>query len=126
MKRIWIGIGLLAALLAVGLWLGEFMEDAHQPGAKDLNRAAALALEEDWDTAEALAKRAGENWQKKWRVTASVADHEPMDEIDALFAELKIYARARDEAQFSATCAHLASLLDAMGESHGCYWWNMM
>ena len=126
MKRIWIGIGLLAALLAVGLWLGEFMEDAHQPGARDLNRAAQAAQEGNWDTAKALAARAGEIWQKKWRVTAAVADHEPMDEMDGLFAEVKVYGRQEDTTQFSAACAHLASLLNAMGESHGCYWWNVM
>ena len=51
---------------------------------------------------------------------------EPMDEIDALFAEVKVYGRQEDTTQFSAACAHLASLLDAMGESHGCYWWNVM
>ena len=33
MKRIWIGIGLLAALLVAGIWVAESMEDSHLPGA---------------------------------------------------------------------------------------------
>lgn len=126
MKRIWIGIVLLAALLAAGLWVAEAMEDSHIPGAKDLHRASELALEEDWPRAEALTKRARDNWEKKWRVTASFADHEPMDEIDGLFAELKVYAKAKDEIAYSGTCAHLAELMEAMGEAHAFNWWNLL
>lgn len=126
MKRIWIGIGLLAALLLSGLWISEAMEDAHLPAARDLDQAAELALEDEWGKAEALTKRARENWEKNWHATAAIADHEPMDAIDALFAELKVYAAAEDEVSYSGTCAHLASLLEAMGKCHGCNWWNLM
>ncbi|MBQ7802204.1 MAG: DUF4363 family protein [Oscillospiraceae bacterium] len=126
MKRIWIGIGLLAALLIGGLWVADAMEDSHLPGAKDLRRASELALEEDWLRAEALTGRAREKWERKWRVTASVADHEPMDEIDGMFEELKTYARARDEVAYSGTCAHLAALLEAMGHAHSFNWWNLL
>ena len=126
MKRIWIGIILLTVLLAAGLWLSDFMKDAHQPVAQDLRRAGELALEEQWGPAQAYAKRGQDRWKKKWPVTAAIADHEPMDEIDALFAQLKIYATAEEELAYSAACAHLASLLEAMSHSHSCKWWNLM
>lgn len=126
MKRIWIGIGLLVFLLVAGIWVAEVMEDSHKPGAEDLRRASQLALEEDWPMAEALSKRARNKWEKKWRVTASTADHEPMDEIDGLFAELKVYARAKDEVAYSGTCAHLAELLEAMAQAHVFNWWNLL
>ncbi len=126
MKRIWIGIGLLLAILVVGLWLGGFMENAHQPGARTLQQAAHFALEKNWNSAEAMAGQARQQWEKKWRVTAAVADHEPMDEIDALFAELEVYAQARNSSAYGAVCAHLASLLEAMGKSHRFSWWSMM
>ena len=126
MKRIWIGIGLLAALLVAGLWTAESMERSHLPGAEDLRRASQLALEEDWTQAEALTARARGNWEKKWRRTASVADQEPMDEIDGIFEELKVYALLRDAEHYSSTCARLAALLDAMGYAHSCNWWNLM
>lgn len=126
MKRIWIGIGLLAVLLISGIWAAESMERSHLPGAKDLRRAAELVLEEDWSQAEALTGRAREKWEEKWRVTASIADHEPMDEIDGMFAELKTYASIRDEVAYSGTCAHLAELLEAMGHAHTFNWWNFL
>lgn len=126
MKRIWIGIGLLIALLAAGLWVSESMEEAHLPGAKELRKASQLALEEQWPQAEALTKQARSKWEEKWHVTASFADHEPMDEIDALFAELKTYAAVRDEAAYSGTCAYLAELLEAMGHAQSFSWWNLL
>lgn len=126
MKRIWIGIGLLAALLVAGIWVAESMEDSHLPGAQDLRRASELVLEEDWSKAEALTKRARDKWEKKWRMTASVADHEPMDQIDGMFAELKVYAKVKDEVAYSGTCAHLAELMEAMGHAHSFNWWNLL
>lgn len=126
MKRIWIGIGLLAALLVLGLWVSDVMENSHQPGAEHLRRAAELAMEEEWGAAEALTRRAREKWKDAWRYSAALADHEPMDQVDGLFAELEVYAQARDATAYSGTCAHLAELLEAMGNAHGLTWWNLM
>ena len=126
MKRIWIGIGLLVVLLAAGIWTAEFARDSQRPGAKDLRRASELALAEDWPQAEALRKRALDHWEKRWRLTAAFADHEPMDEIDGIFAELKVYAAVRDQVAYSAACAHLAELLEALGMAHSFNWWNLL
>ena len=126
MKRIWIGIVLLGALLVGGLWAGEFMGQAHIPVARDVQRAGELALQGDWELAQALAKRGQDRWETKWPVTAAIADHEPMDEIDALFAQLETYGKTRDSAAYSAVCGHLGSLLEALSQGHRCKWWNLM
>ena len=126
MKRIWIGIALLTALLAAGFGISGFMDQAHQPVAQDIRQAGDLALKEQWGAAQAFAKRGQDRWGEKWPVTAAIADHEPMDEIDALFAQLDIYARAKDAQAYSTLCAHLASLLDAISQSHSFNWWNLM
>lgn len=124
MKRMWIGVGLLAAVLVSGILATNFME-FHSAGAADLKRAAKLALEEQWDTAEAFAGRAEDNWQKKRPVTACFAEHEPMEAIDGMFDQLEIYAKARDEIAYSGTCAYLAAQLEAMGEIHRFTLWNL-
>lgn len=126
MKRIWIGIILLALLLGAGFWTSNFMHRTHSPVARDIRRAGELALEEEWGTALAFAKRGKTLWKEKWPVTAAIADHEPMDEIDALFAQLDAYAKGEEELAYSAACAHLASLLDAISQSHRFSWWNLM
>lgn len=126
MKRIWIGIGLLIGLLVGGIWSAKFMEDNQRLCAGDLRRASGLVLEEDWPLAEALTKRAEDRWEKKRHVTASLADHGQMDEIDGFFARLKVYGAAHDAVSYSGTCAHLAQLMEALGESHSFLWWNLL
>ena len=126
MKRIWIGIILLTALLGTGFWMSNFMVQSHNPVAQDIRQAGNLALEEQWGAAQAYAKRGKDRWETKWPVTAAFADHEPMDEIDALFARLDAYAEAEEEVAYSALCAHLASLLEAVSQSHSMKWWNLM
>lgn len=126
MKRMWIGTALLVLMLVSGILVTEYMEHSHQPGSRDLNRAASLALDGEWGQAEALTARALKNWQKTRKITASFVDHEPMEEIDGLFAEIEVYAAARDEISFSAACAYLAELTDALGESHSLTFWNLM
>ena len=126
MKRIWIGIVLLGVLFLGGVGTGEFMEQAHNPVARDVQRAGELALQGEWALAQALVKRGQDRWEEKWPVTAAIADHEPMDEIDALFAQLNVYADAKEALAYSAACAHLASLLEAISHSHSLTWWNLM
>ena len=126
MKRIWIGIILLAFLMGAGLWISNFMHQAHTPIAQDIRRAGNFALEERWSTAQAFSKRGQARWEKKRPVTAAIADHEPMDEIDALFAQLKTYGKTRDPEAYSAVCDHLGSLLEALSQGHRCKWWNLM
>ena len=118
MKRTWIGLGLLAAILALSLWGADYMGKCHGASARDLNRSASLAGEGQWGQAEALMRRAEKNWQKKRGVTAAFADHEPMDEAEGLFAQLEVYARERDAAAFSAAAARLATLLQAIADAH--------
>lgn len=125
MKRLWIGIGLLAVILLAGILVPQYLEYAHEPIMDDLSRASELAMEEEWDRAVYLARRAEEKWQKKRPVTASLADHEPMDEIDGMFAQLDIYARAEDAAAFSATCVYLVSAMDALKDYHALNFQNL-
>ena len=126
MKRMWIGAALLVLMLVSGILVTEYMERCHQPGAADLDRAAALALEDNWTQAEALTAQVRENWQKTRHLTAALVDHEPIEEIDGLFAEIAVYTAARDEVSFSAVCVYLAELMDALGESHSLKLWNLM
>lgn len=126
MKRMWIGAALLAVMLVSGILATEFMERTHRPNARDLETAAALALEGDWEKAEALTVRARKNWQKVRPLTASFVDHEPMEEIEGLFAKIDVCASTRDALYFSSSCAYLAELMNALGESHSLTLWNLM
>ena len=126
MKRIWIGIGLLVALLVAGLWVADRMEDTHLEAARQLDQSVQMARNRDWKGAQGAAIRARGIWEGKRKFTASFADHEPMDAVDALFAELEIHASRRDPADYCAAAAHLARRLEAMAGSHSLTWWNLL
>lgn len=126
MKRMWIGVVLLAVLLISGILVTEFMERTHGPIAEDLAEAAALAMEGHWDKAEALTVKVRKSWEKRLPLTAAFVDHEPMEEVEALFARIDVCARERNRLDFASTCAYLAKLMEALGESHSLNFRNLM
>lgn len=126
MNRLRIGILVLAALLILGVAVTWAMEAIHAPMTKHLQQAAQAAMKEDWTSALRYAGEAKQNWKQRQRFIAAFADHTPMDELEGLFAELEIYAQAREKEHFAATCAHLAQLTQAMAESHSPTWWNLL
>lgn len=126
MKQFWLGLGLLAAMLLSGIWVTGKMHRVHEPAAAKLRQASQYALAEDWEKAIQMSTDTRKNWEENRRLTASVVNHQPMDEIDALFSQLQIYESSRDRISFSAACAHLSELLDALHQEQGFYWWNLL
>lgn len=126
MKRLWIGIFFLVALL-LGTIAGSLAMDAiHDPISNQLREASDAAQAQDWARADTLTQQAHARWSHYWALTASFADHNPMDDIDALFAELEVYRAQREAVHFAATCAHLSELSRAMEESHNLSLWNLL
>ena len=122
-RRFYLGAGLLVVVLLLGLLTGALMENCQTPAAEILEQAAQT---EDLQAAVAMAQQAKELWQARWKKVASVADHTPMDEIDSLFAELDVYARAGEQVHFAACCSQLASLMRAVSDAHALNWWNVL
>ena len=118
MKRLWIGTGLLAAVLVTAVLTPAILSRCHTPAVQDLQRAAELVMADNWDTAASFSRRAEKQWQKTRPVTAAFSEHEPMEEIDALFAQLKIYREARDQVAYGSTCVYIACQMDALRGYH--------
>lgn len=125
MKRVWIGIGFLAALLALGFGVSIAMEAYATPVSVQLARAQKLAQDGQLDEAIILAQQAEQAWQEGWKLMATVADHTPMEEIDRMFAELAAYGQKQEIAEFAATSAGLSRLTQAMAQAHKLTWWNL-
>ena len=126
MKRQWIGLGLLLAVLTVGIVLTVAFRRLHEPIAEKLDTASEAALAEDWGRADALASQAVGDWKNFRRFTAAVADHEPLEEMDSLFAQLEVWQRLREPEEFAAACVYLAELARAMADSQQLTWWNLL
>ena len=126
MKRFILGLVVLSRLLGVGAVVSVLFEFVHEPTADYLEDAAQASLAGDWDKARELFDQAQERWED-WRdFTAAFSDHGPMDEIEGLFSQLEVYAVQKNYAYFPALCAKLASLAQAMADSHRLQWWTLL
>ena len=126
MKRGWFGIGILVAFLVLGILVSAAMNKAHIPTCTLLSLAAEKTLAGDFDGAVPLALEAKGRWEKQWNGTAVVADHSPMDDVDALFSEMEIYAKTGEQPHFAACCLELSQRVEAVAEAHKFSWWNVL
>ena len=126
MKRLWIGIGVLMALLILGATVSFFMAHSHKPISTNLALAAQAAVDGNLPKAIGYAEDAQAQWHRCRDFTAAFADHDVLEEMDALFAEIRIYAEAQDATAFAAVCAHLSELAKAVAESHHPKWQNLL
>lgn len=124
--RLYIGIGLLAVILALGICLTVAFSFLHEPLSEQLDQAKNAAIAGDWKKATALAEDARAKWMKFRHFTAAVADHEPLERMDSLFARLEVLGKLKEEDEFAADCAELARLASAMAESQAIPWWNLL
>lgn len=126
MKRLWVGVGFLIVMLAVGICLTLLFDGIHSPLSEDMLEASRLAMEGAWEKASALTQQARAEWKEYRKLIAAVADHEPLEKMEYLLDQLSVYAQLHRTADFSATCVELAALADAMLESQSLSWWNFL
>lgn len=126
MKRCYFGVGLLTVLLLISLGASWMTERFHSPVSREIRAAADYALAEDWDQVIRCTQQARSRWEQYREQTASLADHEPMEEIDRLFGELEIWQQAQDARHCATVCARLSEAVDAMTDAHALTWWNVL
>lgn len=116
MGRFQIGLGLLILLLILGIGSCYAMQEAQAPIAQTMEQAALHARRGDMGNAASAAARAEQAWQRARTITASLADHMPLEDIESLFAQLDAYEHD-DPAAYSALCAELARRIRAVAEA---------
>lgn len=125
MKRFWLGLGILSLLIVLGIVTTVGMNRICRPISKQLNSAAQAAQMGNWEEALPMAHQAQNRWNRFRRISASVTNHEPMEEADAMFQTLFVFSQQKDAVHFSECCVHLGSLMDAIGEAQSVYWWTI-
>ena len=126
MKRLWIGIGILVLLLAmgIGLLLGSMVY--FEELSRDLEQAGELAMTGNWPAAIKKAEESEARWKIYRRFWASFTDHEPVEEMEVLFSQLKVYQARQLDVDFATVCRHMSQLAKAIDESHGLHWWSIL
>ena len=126
MKRLWIGIAFLALLLAAGFGISAGMDNLQNEISRQLAAACQTALAGDLEQASVQANGAREVWEQYRNLVAAVTDHEPMEEMDTLFAQLPIYYETDSPLNFAAVCSDLSLLIQAIGENQALKWWGVL
>ena len=122
MKRLWLGVGILLALLGAGVWIMDCADRKSQAVCQALTRAQHA----DSDRMPALADEAKQAWEDSWEMWSSLSDHTELDDIDAGVARLEVYAHQGHATDFAAQCAALIRQVEALGESHRLTWRNLL
>lgn len=122
----WLGIGLLLAVLAAGVYIWKWMDAAVYPVADTLILAQNAAQTGEIEQAGKLLREAKQIWEKSWRAVATVADHAPMEEIDSLFSQVEQYFKQGLKEEFAALCGRLLVLVKAVSEAHSLNLWNFL
>ena len=126
MLRLWIGIGILAILLAMGIGLlwgsSVFFEEL----SEDLQQAGDFALAGNWQAAGEKVEKSREKWEAYRPFWASFTDHEPVEQMQNLFSQLELYRTRQLEVEFAAVCRNLVHVAEAIDESHGLKWWSVL
>ena len=123
MGRLFLGIGLLLGLLGLGLYSAWAINDTHKPMAASLEQAAQ---QQEQSAAKALLQQAQQDWARHLHATATLSEHDPLEEIESLFSQAQAYVNAGQMGDFSATCLRLSQLIRATAESHNPTWWNFL
>ena len=126
MRRLWIGIILLAALLAGGIGMLLFSRNFCEEFSGTLETAAQAALAGEWAKAEVLTEKITGKWERNHKFLASFTDHEPMEEVEQLLSRLRLFQKAQLGVDFADTCQMLRQLCEAIDESHNLRWWSLL
>ena len=126
MKRLWLGVVFLSLLLFFGIWQAAGLSNIHSDLSHTLADAALAAERRDWDSADILSQQARAQWERYRKLTASFADHEPLEEAEQLFAELQLCKALSLEENYAVVCSELSQLCKAIGESFQISWWNVL
>lgn len=117
MNRFRIGVGLLVVLLGLCIWSQLRMSAIQTPIAREIAQAEEYATRENWAQAMALVEKAQGEWEEHRTLVASLADHQPLEDIESLFAMLEAYAAEQEETEFRAVCRELSRRILAMKEA---------
>ena len=126
MSRTWVGIALLALLLALGIGSVMGIHGPLDTIARQLEIASTAALSGSLAEGTPAVQEAQNLWFSLRNGLAAVTDHDPLERIDAGFSLLELYTAMEDNQNFSVLCLELSMQIRAVGDAHSLRWWNIL
>ncbi len=126
MKYFYIGLGVLAVLLALSIGSSALLCRSTQEPERLLRDADAALLADDFPAAAALAGRAARAFDRRRALLSSLLSHEELDEIAIGFSDLEVYAAEGSREEFRARCKELQFRLRHIAEMDLPFYYNFL
>ena len=126
MKRAWFGGGLMVALLVLAVALYLLPGRVNGEIAQQMRSAAEYAEKEDWENARAVSGGCEERFFRLRKFSAAFADHAPLEQMEALFLQLRIYEKQKNAVSYAAAAVELSVLAEEVAESFSLHWWTFL
>ena len=110
-------LALLTVILALALGNGSLMQSETDRWQTQLQQAADLAQSEDWSGAADALAASYQDWSAKQFYLHIVAEHDAVDDADAMYQRAIAFAREQEPSEFRAELADLSAQLRLLAET---------
>lgn len=117
MKAYALPAAILAGILSFALWNGANMTDLTVRWRDQLQQVDALAQSGDWTGALAALADSNEDWSKSQTYLHIVAEHDAVDDAEAMYRRATAFASTRELTEFRAELSDLRDQLRLLAET---------
>lgn len=118
MTRFRIGVAILLVLLVLAVGIQAALPAVERPVEEALNLALDAAKAGNLSAAVQAVDRADAAWQRVRPITAALADHSALEELDKSLAALPAWSTPETAPDFAAACSQALLCLQAIRDAH--------
>jgi len=126
MKRLWIAVGILLAMLGGTLGNSWYLNGLISDFAHRLTSAQELAVSDNWEDAIRFTEQVVDNWEEHDFYLHVMLPHRDIDDIHLTFCEVQEYRKLEETDQYTAANAKLVAQLGLLGEMEQLNWKNVL
>lgn len=123
MKRCYLGAGVLAALLILGIFSSRWMENRY--GELE-NQMRLAAREERPEQLLFLAEEVRIRWERSRAVTSVLADHQNLERLEEAFSQIPAAAAEGNRGKCTQLCLEIAHVFGLLAEEQRLKWENLL
>ncbi len=126
MKQLWMGIGILAGLVAVCLGAFGILHAKNAETTMLLAQAQTAGEQGNEEDALRYSLAAKAQWEENAGFIDTVMSHEETDDIHREFSDLLVYAENNKREEFLSSCGRLLVMVEHLTEMERPYWYNIL
>lgn len=119
MKSFRIPVFILLLTFLLSLLAGGSIRRCAQAWQQQLSLAESAVQQADWPRAQNILDELNSQWQEKQKRLHMLAEHEELDEVEALLRRCIAFAALEDDAELPADMAELSARLTILEENQG-------